>query len=158
MSAALARALTLVIWSETGQVVAAYQSHWFGVVTIGGRQFQWLPFEGSGIFQGHVSGEGATSVDLPATKKNWDLCTRAMASAGRWLAQLELWEFPASGSESLPPAGMTRIGLTRGQIVSASNDPITTIRLELGSSLSPVGAQIPPRTATTRLIGPGMKL
>ncbi|MEB3301977.1 MAG: hypothetical protein VKN56_08410 [Cyanobacteriota bacterium] len=153
----LGRALTLVIWSETGDVVAAYQSHWFGVVTIAGRQFEHLPFEGSGIFQGHVSGEGATSVDLPATKANWDLCSRAMASGGRWLAQLELWEFPAAGSESLPPANMVRIGLTRGQIVSASNDPITTIRLELGSSLSPVGAMIPPRTATSRLIGPGMK-
>ena len=52
---------------------------------------------------------------------------------------------------------MIRIGLTRGQIVNASNDPITTIKLQLGSSLSPVGAMIPPRTATSRLIGPGMK-
>lgn len=153
----LARALTLVIWSETGQVVKAYQSHWLGIVTIDGRRFEWLPFEGSGIFQGHVSGEASTSVELPATRENWELCVRAMASGGRWLAQLELWEFNAIGAESLPPANMTRIGITRGQIVSASNDPITTIKLELGSSLSPVGAMIPPRTATTRLIGPGMK-
>lgn len=153
----LGRCLTLVIWSESGEVVAAYQSHWYGVVTIAARRYQWLPFEGSGIFQGHVTGEGATSVELPATPEIWNLCTRAMASAGRWLAQLELWEFAASGSESLPPANMERIGLTRGQIVKATNDPIQTLKLELGSSLSPVGAMIPPRTATTRLIGPGIK-
>lgn len=153
----LGRCLTLVIWSEAGQVVAAYQSHWYGRVVIGGRAYDWLPFEGSGIFQGHVSGEGSTSVELPRTRANWELCVRAMASAGRWLAQLELWEFPAAGAESLPPGNMERIGITRGQIVKASNDPIQTIKLELGSSLSPVGAMIPPRTATTRLIGPGIK-
>lgn len=153
----LARALTLVIWSEAGQVVVAYQSHWLGRVTIAGRQYDWLPFEAGGIFAGHVSGEGASTVELPATKANWDLVARAMASGGRWLAQLELWEFPAAGSESLPPSNMERIGITRGQIVKASNDPIHTLKLELGSSLSPVGAQIPPRTATSRLIGPGIK-
>ncbi len=153
----LGRALTLTIWSETGQVVAAYQSHWYGRVVIDGRQYDWAQFEASGIFQGHVSGEGASSIELPRTAANWNLCTRAMASAGRWLAQLELWEFAAAGAESLPPSNMNRIGITRGQIVKVSNDPFTILKVELGSSLSPVGAQIPPRTATTRLIGPGMK-
>ena len=153
----LGRCLTLVIWDQADTVQAAYQSHWYGTVTIASRQYAWLPFEGSGIFQGHVSGEGATSVELPRTPQIWDLCVRAMASGGRWLAQLELWEFAASGAESLPPANMERIGLTRGQIVNATNDPYQTIRLDLGSSITPVGAMIPPRTATTRLIGPGMK-
>jgi hypothetical protein len=33
-----------------------------------------------------------------------------------------------------------------------------SLRLELGSSLAPVGAQVPPRTFTTRLIGAPCKL
>jgi hypothetical protein len=34
----------------------------------------------------------------------------------------------------------------------------TSIEMELGSSLSPVGAQVPPRTFSTQLIGAPCKL
>lgn len=149
------RVLTLVIFDEAAVVKAAWQSFWFGRVSIFGQQLDWLPFEASGIFRGHVSGEGSTTVELPATPEVWDVCLRALSSAGKWMAKLQLYEF--DGGESIPPAAMNLIGTTRGQIVNASNDPITTLKLELGSSLSPTGAIVPWRTATSRLIGPGMK-
>lgn len=149
------RCLTLVIFDETGLVKAAWQNHWFGRVTILGQEMDLLEFEASGIFRGHVSGEGATTVELPANDAVWDTCLRALASAGRWMAKLQLYEF--EGGESIPPNSMALIGVTRGQIVSASNDPITTLKLSLGSSLSPTGAMLPWRTATSRLIGPGIK-
>jgi hypothetical protein len=149
------RCLTLVIFDEQALVKAAFQSYWFDRVTIFGQQCDWLQFEASGIFRGHVGGQGATTLELPATPAIWTLCLQALASAGRWMAKVQLYEF--EGGESIPPNNMRLIGTTRGQIVNASNDPITTLKLELGTSLSPTGAQVPWRTATTRLIGPGMK-
>jgi hypothetical protein len=44
------------------------------------------------------------------------------------------------------------VGSTVGQVISASAT-VTSITLKLGSALSPVGAQFPPRTATSSLIG-----
>lgn len=149
------RVLTLVIFDDVGIVKAAYQSFWYGRVNIYGQDFDWLQFEASGIFRGHVSGQSATTIELPATPEAWDLCTRALSSATGWMAKLQLYEF--EDGESIPPDVMRLIGTTRGQIVSASNDPITTLKLEIGSSLSPTGAMIPWRTATSRLIGPGMR-
>jgi hypothetical protein len=149
------RVLTLVIFDEVGIVKAAYQSFWYGRVTIFGQDCDWLPFEASGIFRGHVSGEASTTVELPATAEALDLCNRALASTGQWMAKIQLYEF--EDGESIPPAAMELIGTTRGQIVNASNNPITTLKLELGSSLSPTGAMVPWRTATSRIIGPGMK-
>lgn len=149
------RVLTLVLFDEAAVVKAAWQSFWYGRVTIYGQELDWLPFEASGIFRGHVSGEGSTTLELPATQEVWDVALRALASAGRWMAKLQLYEF--DNGESIPPDAMDLIGTTRGQIVNASNDPITTIKLQLGSSLTPTGAMVPWRTATSRLIGPGMK-
>lgn len=153
----LARALTLTIWNDAGQVVASYQNHWYGPVVIDGREHQWLDFQADGIFQGHVSGEGATAVTTARTVEAWELGVRAMAAGGTWLAQIELWEFSAQGAESLPPGTMARLGISRGQVVKVVNDPFTSLKFELGSALAPVGAQIPARTATSRLIGPGMR-
>lgn len=153
----LARVLTLTIWDQAGLVAASYQNHWYGPVVISGREYRWLDFEADGIFQGHVSGEGATAITTARTAEMWELGVRAMAAGGTWLAQLELWEFSAQGAESLPPGTMNRIGISRGQVVKVVNDPFATLKLELGSALAPVGAQIPARTATSRLIGPGMR-
>ena len=44
-----------------------------------------------------------------------------------------------------------------GEPVGGSGS-LTELRLELGSLLSPVGATIPPRTFSTRLIGAGCRL
>jgi hypothetical protein len=149
------RCLTFVIFDEAALVKAAYQNYWYGRVNIFGQDFDWLQFEASGIFRGHVSGQGGTTLNLPATTEIWTLCLQALASAGRWMGRLQLYEF--EGGESIPHNNMRLIGTTQGQVVNVSNDPITTLKLELGTSLSPTGAIVPWRTATSRLIGPGMK-
>lgn len=150
-----ARCLTLAIIDGAGAVQYAFQSQWNATVTIDGQIFQFLPFEAQGIFRGHVAGEGSTQVDLPRTPNIWAMSVAVMSSSGLWLALLELWEFDALGSETGPPllSNMTKIGRLKSQIVKASNTPFQTLRLQLGSSLSTVGSMIPPRTATTRLIG-----
>lgn len=154
----LARCLTLAILDGSDVVQYAYQSQWNSTVTIDGQAFAWQPFDAQGVFQGGVSGQSSTSVDLPRTPNIWAMCVAVMASSGLWLAELELWEFAAEGSETGPPAlsAMTKIGRLKAQIVKASNIPYHTLKLQLGSSMSAAGSMIPPRKATTWLIGKGI--
>ena len=154
----LARCLTLAIIDNSNVVQYAYQSQWNFTVSIDGQTFEWLPFEAKGVFRGNVTGEGSTSLNLPRTPAIWTMCVNVMASSGLWLAELELWEFAAQGSELGPPAlsEMTKIGRLKSQIVNATNNPYHTLNLQLGSSMSAGGSMIPPRTATTRLIGKGI--
>lgn len=149
------RCLTFVIFDETNVVKASWQNYWPGTVTIGGQQLTWLPFDASGIFRGHVSGQGSTSVGLPATQEIWNVCLGALASSQQLMGKLQLYEF--EGIHPIPPATMTLVGTTRGQLVNVSNSPVHTLRLELGTALSTTGAMIPWRTATSRIIGPGMR-
>lgn len=149
------RVLTLCVFDEQANVMAAYQTFWYGRVWIYGTEFDWLQFEASGVFRGHVSGQSGTTVELPATPVIWTLTRQALASAGQWMAKICLYEF--DGGESIPPDNLRLLGMTRGQIVSASNSPITTLRLELGTGISPVAGSVPWRTATNRLIGPGIR-
>jgi hypothetical protein len=149
------RALTLCIYDEQGLVKAAFQSYWYGRVTIFGTEFDWIQFEASGVFSGNVSSQGAINLELPATPMIWRLILDALASTGQWMAKVCLYEF--DGGDSLPPDTMDLLGITRGQIVSATNDPISTLKVQLGSGISPVGANIPWRTATTKLTGAGIQ-
>jgi hypothetical protein len=70
-----------------------------------------------------------------------------------------MYEFDtlAEGAASGPVAVQDLIASYVGEVVGASGT-FESISLELGSSLSPVGAQVPPRTFTTRLVGAPCKL
>jgi hypothetical protein len=68
------------------------------------------------------------------------------------LAELRLYEFDTILGNSTPQAGQTLIASYLGEVVGVSGS-FTSIQMQLGSSLSPVGAQVPPRKFTTTLIG-----
>jgi hypothetical protein len=65
---------------------------------------------------------------------------------------LRVIQFDEETAGSTPPATYTLAASCVGEVISASAG-LTTMSWKLGSALSPVGAQFPPRTATTPLIG-----
>jgi hypothetical protein len=71
---------------------------------------------------------------------------------GPWIATLRVYQFDEALDTGAPQDGQVLVGSTVGQVISASAT-VTSITLKLGSALSPVGAQFPPRTATSSLIG-----
>ena len=73
------------------------------------------------------------------------------------LAELRLYEFDTLLGNTTPQTGQTLIASYLGEVVGVSGS-FTSIQMQLGSSLSPVGAQVPPRTFSTRLIGAPCKL
>ena len=73
------------------------------------------------------------------------------------LAELQVYEFDTLLGNSTPQAGQSLIASYLGEVVGVSGG-FTSIQMQLGSSLSPVGAQVPPRKFTSNLIGSPCKL
>lgn len=112
-------------------------------------------FDADGITAGDVESEGSLNVTMPATTNVIEAVLTALDQSR--LVELRMYEFDTLLGNSTPQAGQTLIATYIGEVVNASGS-FTSITMELGSSLSPVGAQVPPRKFNTRLIGAPCKL
>ena len=113
------------------------------------------PFDADGITAGEVQSESSISVRLPATTNAIEVVLQALDEAR--LAELQLYEFDTLLGNSTPQAGQTLIASYLGEVVGVSGS-FTSIEMELGSSLAPIGAQVPPRKFTSKLTGSPCKL
>ena len=133
-----------------------WQSYYVNTsVSYGGAVWASQPFDADGITAGEVQSESSISVTLPATTNVMEVVLQALNEAR--LAELQVYEFDTILGNSTPQAGQTLIASYLGEVVGVSGG-FTSIQMQLGSSLSPVGAQVPPRTFSTRLIGAPCKL
>jgi hypothetical protein len=133
-----------------------WQSYYVNTsVTWESAAWSYQPFDADGITAGEVQSESSISVTLPATTNVMEVVLQALDEAR--LAELRLYEFDTILGNSTPQAGQTLIASYLGEVVGVSGG-FTSIQMQLGSSLSPVGAQVPPRTFSTRLIGAPCKL
>jgi hypothetical protein len=133
-----------------------WQSYYVNTsVTWESAAWSYQPFDADGITAGEVQSESSISIALPATTNVMEVVLQALDEAR--LAELRLYEFDTILGNSTPQAGQTLIASYLGEVVGVSGG-FTSIQMQLGSSLSPVGAQVPPRTFSTRLIGAPCKL
>jgi hypothetical protein len=133
-----------------------WQSYYVNTsVTWESASWSYQPFDADGITAGEVQSESSISVTLPATTNVMEVVLQALDEAR--LAELRLYEFDTILGNSTPQTGQTLIASYLGEVVGVSGS-FTSIQMQLGSSLSPVGAQVPPRTFSTRLIGAPCKL
>jgi hypothetical protein len=133
-----------------------WQSYYVNTsVTYGGASWSYQPFDAGGITAGEVQSESSISIRLPATTNVIEVVLQALDEAR--LAELQFYEFDTILGNSTPQAGQTLIASYLGEVVGVKGG-FTEIEMELGSSLAPVGAQVPPRTFSTRLIGAPCKL
>jgi hypothetical protein len=68
------------------------------------------------------------------------------------VAEVRVIQFDEEAGTTAPPAAYVLAASCIGEVIGASAT-LTTMTWKLGSALSPVGAQFPPRTAITPLIG-----
>jgi hypothetical protein len=128
-----------------------WQSYYVNTsVTWDSAPWSYQPFDADGITAGGVESESSISVALPATTSAVDAVLTALNEAR--LVELRMYEFDTLFGNSTPQASQNLIASYIGEVVNVSGT-FTSIVMELGSSLSPVGAQVPPRKFTTRLIG-----
>jgi hypothetical protein len=124
-------------------------------VTWAGASWSYQAFDADGITAGEVQSESSISIRLPATTNVIEVVLQALNESR--LAELQFYEFDVLLGNDIPQASQTLIASCLGEVVGVSGS-FTEIRMELGSSLAPVGAQVPPRTFNTRLVGAPCKL
>jgi hypothetical protein len=124
-------------------------------VTWEGASWSYQAFDADGITAGEVQSESSITVRLPATTTVIDAILKALED-GR-LVELRMYEFDTLLGNSTPQASQSLIASYLGEVVNVQGS-FTALDVELGSSLSPVGAQVPPRKFSTRLCGAPCKL
>jgi hypothetical protein len=133
-----------------GTVFARWQSYWVDAITTWDSQaWTYQQLDWAGIASGQATGEQAT-LTLPAVPSV--LAVTETALAGPWVADLRVIQFDEEAGTTAPPAAYVLAASCIGEVIGASAT-LTTMTWKLGSALSPVGAQFPPRTAITPLIG-----
>lgn len=119
-------------------------------VTVSSKSYRFFPFFWDGIGESSAIGEQTVQLALPATSLAISAFESAFAS--RHLCELKTYEFDSRLGVDAPQATQTVIGSFLGY-VSRMRSSFTELSVELGSTIAPVGAQIPSRTASNRLVG-----
>lgn len=116
--------------------------------------WEYHPFTANGIISGAGSGNNIT-IEVPATNEAVTAFTAALDN--NRLCGIRMYEFDSIIGQAAPPSGQTLIGSFIGEIVRISGS-FVSLSITVGSSLAPVGAQVPPRKFTNLLIGSPLKL
>lgn len=153
---ARAQSQYLRIYDTGGTTYQRWQSYYANTsVTWDSADWLYVPFIADGLTAGISGDETSISVTAPATTIVMDAFELAL-KLGR-LVDLSIYQFDASTNNTTPQASQTLVAQFTGQVVGGSGG-LTSIAIQLGNALSPVGAQIPPRKFTTSMIGKGAKL
>ena len=124
-------------------------------VTVSSKTYRYFPFNWLGTGESSAFGEQTIELSMPATSLAVSAFEAAFSS--KHLCQLQTYEFDARLGVSTPQAGQTEIGSFLG-FVSRMSSNFAELTVELGSTIAPVGAQIPSRTASNRLVGVPIQL
>jgi hypothetical protein len=147
---ATGQAAFLELGDGFGTVFARWQSYWIDqIVSWDGQSWTYQQLDWAGVTSGQATGDQAT-LTLPAVPSVLTLTEAALA--GPWVATLRVIQFDEEAGATAPPAAYVLAASCVGEVVGASAT-LTQLTWKLGSALSPVGAQFPPRTAITPLIG-----
>jgi hypothetical protein len=135
---------------------ARWQTYYVNqTITLDGASWSYMPFSASGIIESGASGGKSVSITVPATNSVVQAFTLAL-SYGRF-CELKIYEFDSRLDNTAPQAGQDLIASYTAEVVDVSGS-FTRLDVELGSSLSPVGAQVPPRKFTTYQIGSPLRI
>ena len=120
-----------------------------------GQTWDYMPFFADGITAGQTGDETNLTITMAATATAMDTVYKALAR--NRLVELRYYQFNTLDGDTDPQEGQTLVASYTGEAVGVTAT-LTTVTIELGSTLSPVGAQLPPRTFSTRLIGSGCRI
>jgi hypothetical protein len=119
-------------------------------VTLSSKTYNYFPFEWNGVGESSVLGGQTVSLRMPATSLAISCFETAFKE--RQLCLVSTYEFDTRLGVDDVPSSQTLIAEFLGYI-SSMNGSFTELIVELGSTLAPIGAQIPSRTATNSLVG-----
>jgi hypothetical protein len=142
--------------ADTGTTYQRWQSYYANaVVPFGGQSWAYVPFTADGFTEGISGDESNITVNAPATPIVVSVFDLAIRRGD--LIQIDTYQFdPVLGNDA-PQSGQQLIASYIGQVTGGGGG-LTTLTVRLGSAISPVGAQIPPRKLTTAIMGTGCRL
>tara|TARA_R100000951_G_C2560044_1_gene155311 strand:- start:77 stop:544 length:468 start_codon:yes stop_codon:yes gene_type:complete len=119
-------------------------------VTVSAKSYTYFPFSCNSISETSVLGGQSIDIEFPATS----LAVNAFQTALklRYLCEVSVYEFDTRLGIVAPQSGQLLIASFSGY-VAGMNGSFSSLKVVLGSALAPVGAQMPPRTATNALVG-----
>jgi hypothetical protein len=132
-----------------------WQNYYVGqTVTWQANSWTYHPFTVDGIIGGAGSGNDI-AIELPATSSAVAAFTSALNN--NRLCEVLIYEFDSRLTQAAPQATQSLIATFVGEVVKISGS-FMAWTITVGSSLAPVGAQVPPRKFTNSLVGLPIKL
>ena len=133
-----------------------WQSYYVNsTISLSSKSWSYFPFTADGLMSSSASGANRVSVTCPATTTAIAALTEALNN--QYLCELKVYEFDSRLSNVAPQSNQSLIVNFLGVITEISGS-FETLRVRIGSSISPVGATCPPRKFTTDLIGNPIRL
>jgi hypothetical protein len=133
-----------------------WQSYYVNqTVTWQGASWSYQPFAAAGLLSSSASGGNSVELNIPATSLVVSTLN-ASIDAG-YLCEVRVYEFDTRLTQSQPQSTQILIGFFIGEVVNMRGS-FTELTVQLGNSLAPVGAQVPPRQYTTFLVGAPLRL
>ena len=170
---ARAQAQFLEVETKGGASLGGFQSFWIDkrvVLPSSSTTFDYQPFDTGVIVTTNTGDNQQLDLSLPGSHYWHRLVEQALEQGHVWTTTIYEFEsllFPEPTFISTDEPGLNRYQLDEtklgvmaqffGEVVSATSDS-DAISLQLGSSLSPVGAQVPPRRFLSSIIGTPLRL
>ena len=151
-----AQAQYLRLYTTSGTDKQLWQSYYVNsTISLSSKSWSYFPFTADGLMSSSASGANRVSVTCPATTTAISALTEALNN--QYLVELKVYEFDSRLSNFEPQSGQSLIVNFLGVITEISGT-FETLRVRIGSSISPVGASCPPRSFSTDLIGNPIRL
>jgi hypothetical protein len=124
-------------------------------ITWESNSWAFFPFNADGLLSASGSAGNDITITVPATTAAVTAFSEALDN--NRLCEIRMYEFDTRLTQAAPQASQDLIGFFVGEVIKIGGS-FTELQVQLGSSLSPVGAQVPPRTYTTFLVGAPLRL
>lgn len=124
-------------------------------ITLASKVYTYFPFEWDGVGESSAISGSTVSLRMPATSQAVNCFETALKQ--QQLCLVSTYEFDTRLGVVTPQAAQILIGEFLGY-VSSMRGTFTELTVELGSTLAPIGALIPSRTATNSLVGVPLQL
>jgi hypothetical protein len=152
---ARAQAQYLRIYTAAGVTIQRWQSYYSKPVNWAGGLWVNVPFAASGFSEGLTSSETDISVTAPAS----GLVVNAfeLAITNSHLVDLTIYQFDTLDGNELPQEQQQLLLSYTGQVLGGGGS-LTSLQMDLGTPVPTIGAQVPPRTLTSAIMGTGCRL
>lgn len=133
-----------------------WQNYYVGqTITLDTASWEYHPFDCNGLVSGTNGSDSLLSIAVPATSTAVTAFQTALNN--NYLCEIKMYQFYSALTQITPQASQVLIGTFVGEVTGIGGSFIE-LDIKLGSSLSPVGAQVPPRKYSGALVGAPIRL